>query len=247
MNDEKKGRVGRPKRETTAISGTFADILSDLIEERRKATGQSQNKMAEDLGVTSGTLSQWASDSKTPKDIETYVKIADYFGVSLDYLIGRSKIRKDKINGVLAVDLGLSDLAITNLLELNEWQNKYCERFVSTINFLLEQETKPPTSAGFVDDYGNFVDSFDSEYSSWEAKGYIPLLTVIDEFLAVEEDNTAVYDIMESGKILDVPERGRFNIGSVKTVKASAIIERVLLDDIEDKLKRLRLKHKAQK
>ena len=178
--------------------------------------------------------------------VEVLLCLADYFGVSLDYLVGRSNIRRDEINGVLAVDLGLSDLAITNLLELSEWGNKYCERFVNTTNFLLEQETKPPTSAGFIDDCGNLVDAFDSEYASWESKGYIPLLTVIDEFLTFEEDGAAFYDLMEDGKIVSVPKSGRFNIGSVKTVNASAIIERVLLDDIEEKLKRLRDKRRSQ-
>lgn len=40
------------------------------------------------LGISSGNLSKWKAGG-TPKG-DTLVKVADYFGVSVDYLLGRT-------------------------------------------------------------------------------------------------------------------------------------------------------------
>lgn len=49
-------------------------------------------KMAKDLGFSSGLFSQWKSGKQqiSQKKLEL---IADYFGVSVDYLLGRSDSR----------------------------------------------------------------------------------------------------------------------------------------------------------
>lgn len=53
-----------------------------------KSIGKSPNKVAEDLKIASGTVSAWKKGS--PPNSERLVAIADYFGVSTDYLLGRS-------------------------------------------------------------------------------------------------------------------------------------------------------------
>ena len=46
------------------------------------------NPVAKDLGISSGVLTKWKSGG-IPNG-ETLSKIADYFGVSVDYLLGRT-------------------------------------------------------------------------------------------------------------------------------------------------------------
>lgn len=85
-----KKKPGRPERESTVITKKFADRLSDLVEQRKRA-GNSQKEIASDIGVSSGILSEWCSDKKTPS-IDALFKIAKFFNVSADWLIGLSDV-----------------------------------------------------------------------------------------------------------------------------------------------------------
>lgn len=61
--------------------------FSTRIKEERTKKGLSQPQLAEDLGLTKQTISLWERGVRRP-DFETMEKVADYFGVSLGYLIG---------------------------------------------------------------------------------------------------------------------------------------------------------------
>ncbi|NLT97602.1 MAG: helix-turn-helix transcriptional regulator [Christensenellaceae bacterium] len=52
-----------------------------------------QADLAKHLGVSQATLSNWERGEYQP-DTETLKRIADYFDVSLDYLLGRSDVRR---------------------------------------------------------------------------------------------------------------------------------------------------------
>ena len=55
------------------------------IKELREKENISQEKIAQALQITRATFSNYEIE-KTQPDIETLIKIADYFNVSLDYL-----------------------------------------------------------------------------------------------------------------------------------------------------------------
>lgn len=59
------------------------------IKELRKSRHISQLKMAMDLNMTQNTLSRYETGDREP-GINQLIRIADYFHVSMDYLIGRS-------------------------------------------------------------------------------------------------------------------------------------------------------------
>lgn len=61
--------------------------LSENIRLRRKDKNLTQEQLAEALGVTVGAVSKWESGSTTP-EIETLVRIADFFDLSVDALLG---------------------------------------------------------------------------------------------------------------------------------------------------------------
>ena len=63
----------------------FARRLNDLIFKQ----GVRKKDCATAVGITTGALSQFFS-KKTSPSFETLVSLADYFGVSIDYLVGRS-------------------------------------------------------------------------------------------------------------------------------------------------------------
>lgn len=61
----------------------FVRNLSALIEE----TGITQREFAEKIGVTEVTISRYLSGERSPR-IEIVSKIADFFNVTVDYLLG---------------------------------------------------------------------------------------------------------------------------------------------------------------
>jgi len=62
----------------------FGKILKQLRQERNL----SQRKLAEELGFSNQTVSFWEIGRREP-DLDTLTKIADYFEVSTDFLLGR--------------------------------------------------------------------------------------------------------------------------------------------------------------
>lgn len=63
--------------------------LGKTIKELRTQQGLSQRQLGEKLDVCNQTVSFWESGKREP-DLDTLVKISEYFGVSVDYLLGKS-------------------------------------------------------------------------------------------------------------------------------------------------------------
>ena len=59
------------------------------LKELRNERNISQLKLALDLNMNQNTISRY-ENLEREADYETLLKFADYFGVSLDYLLGRS-------------------------------------------------------------------------------------------------------------------------------------------------------------
>lgn len=54
----------------------------------REDCDKSQSQIAAALGVSPSTVSGWETENRQ-MDYDTLIKIADYFDVSIDYLLGR--------------------------------------------------------------------------------------------------------------------------------------------------------------
>lgn len=59
------------------------------IKELRTQQKLSQRQLGEKLDVCNQTVSFWESGQREP-DLDTLVKISEYFGVTVDYLLGKS-------------------------------------------------------------------------------------------------------------------------------------------------------------
>lgn len=67
--------------------------MYERIENMRKSVGISQGKLEKELGFSNGSISKWKNSTPTPDRLQ---KLADYFGVSVDYLItGEEKENKE--------------------------------------------------------------------------------------------------------------------------------------------------------
>ena len=64
----------------------FAERLKGLMQEE----GLNQVKLAEKVGIKQNTISAWLAKKKEPCITSLWL-LADYFGVEVDFLIGRKE------------------------------------------------------------------------------------------------------------------------------------------------------------
>lgn len=90
---------------------TFADTITTLREERNKK----RQKVADDLGISRASLEYYEKGKRKP-DIEILAKLADYYDVSTDYLLGRTTAKTtDKNLQFVCNYLGLTEKAVEML------------------------------------------------------------------------------------------------------------------------------------
>ena len=97
---------------------SFGEILTSLREER----GIYQKELAAVLKVSVGTISNYENDVHFP-DQDALVQLADYFGVTTDYLLGRTSYRYnlELLNQEYVPGITISDLI--NILQNFNPQN----------------------------------------------------------------------------------------------------------------------------
>lgn len=66
------------------------DFFNNKIEELRKEKKLSQRELAKLVGTSQANISRWEMGMTEPSIIECW-KLADYFGVSIDFLCGRTE------------------------------------------------------------------------------------------------------------------------------------------------------------
>lgn len=70
--------------------------LGKRIIENRKRLGLTQDRLAEQLGVTAQAVSKWENDQSCP-DITMLPKLAEIFGISTDVLLGIEKVHEAEV------------------------------------------------------------------------------------------------------------------------------------------------------
>jgi len=79
------------------------DTIQKIVELLAK-NGISGAKMSRDLGFSNAVFSQWKAGKQKPS-IEKLTKIAEYFNVSTDYLLGNDNIKVyDEHDNIVVID-----------------------------------------------------------------------------------------------------------------------------------------------
>ena len=88
----------------------FGEFLAKL----RKEKGILQKELAAYLNITVATVSNYEKGVHTP-DLKTLVKLADFYDVSTDYLLQRTRYKANisTLNKRLSADYTVSDLMNT--------------------------------------------------------------------------------------------------------------------------------------
>ena len=64
-------------------------MIAKRLKELRKKSGWSQQKLAEEAGLSYNTITKIEQGAATKPTIQTMIKIADAFKISIDELVGR--------------------------------------------------------------------------------------------------------------------------------------------------------------
>lgn len=84
--------------------------IYDRIKELARLKGISIRELEKQLGFSNGLIRQWTKGTKTT----SLEKVANYFNVSTDYLLGRdASPSKGKDKGANVVDLSKDDVILT--------------------------------------------------------------------------------------------------------------------------------------
>ena len=125
-----KGRLKKNEAKEPYKKTNFCNVLNKLFGEK---TG-SQETVAKALGVSRQSFGNWLAGRNQP-DYDTLIAIADYYGVSTDYLLGRTKNRTTtEDDKTTLATTGLTEKALENIKVL-------CHKSKHTIASNLPERT----------------------------------------------------------------------------------------------------------
>jgi HTH-type transcriptional regulator, competence development regulator len=99
-------------------------MLGETIAKLRKEKGLSQYELADRLGFSRGKLSNYEQGSRQP-DYDTLKKIADYFNVSIDQLLGREEKVKTKEDSLDEINKLVKEYGIEQFgfFDIEKWKD----------------------------------------------------------------------------------------------------------------------------
>ena len=92
--------------------------LNENIKKLRIAKGLNQVEFARALSVTKQCVSNWENDNVMPS-IEMLVKIADFFNVTTDYVLGRNEKTYIDVSGLSNEQISHISLIVSDISRLN--------------------------------------------------------------------------------------------------------------------------------
>jgi transcriptional regulator with XRE-family HTH domain len=95
-------------------------LLNENIKNLRLSKNMNQVEFAKALGVTKQCVSNWENDNVVPS-VEMLCKIATFFGVSTDYLLGRSERRVIEVSKLTEEQINHITYIIENFKKLNKF------------------------------------------------------------------------------------------------------------------------------
>ena len=110
-----------------ATENNFAKILTDLRESR----GAKRQEVADQIGISRASLEYYEKGKRKP-DVDVILKLADYYGVTCDYLLRGVRSSFAEIHKTT----GLSDKSIEILQNICKTRKR---GYIKMLNFLIEE------------------------------------------------------------------------------------------------------------
>ncbi|MCL2109456.1 MAG: helix-turn-helix domain-containing protein [Oscillospiraceae bacterium] len=96
------------------LKSIFQERLEDLVFDKKKAAKLTQNQIADEIGIATSALSNYLNSDREAGAVAVY-KIAKYFGVTADYLLGLENA-PTHIEADICDKTGLDEKAVRQLL-----------------------------------------------------------------------------------------------------------------------------------
>ena len=114
---------------------TFAEIITTLRAEK----GKKRQEVADALGISRASLEYYEKGQRKP-DYEVLARLANYYGVSADYLIGRTSAKTTDRDIRFVCDYtGMDDTAVQQLHDNIDTPNSICNEI---LNFFLSNQAE---------------------------------------------------------------------------------------------------------
>ncbi len=239
------------------MNNELSKIIGERINILLANQDKKQKELAEYLGVTDNTISYFVSGKRMPNTAQIK-KIVEFFNVSADYLLCLSDVATTNKDIKFICDYtGLSEKSVD---VLHFYRN--VEMIYPTVNKLLESET-----SSLLQELGymcsdmpkdklkekcekNNID-FEKLENIIETKSYecLQVVSTIEQYLNMKKTTSEkILSISQSGKIISLSETDLEytnkltfdDLISIKTIKQSEIVEKVLLDNMIEKIKQLK-------
>lgn len=110
------------------------EIFISRLDQARKEKGLTQRELANRVGVTEVSMSRYVNGARVPKG-PIVVNIAKALGVSVDYLVGTSSVKKRQTNSDRIRNMSDEELAELITGSLNFDCADYCDSFTQGCAF----------------------------------------------------------------------------------------------------------------
>lgn len=120
-------------KDSYGYDSTFPTLLRELLE----SSNVTQEALAKHCGVQRQSIAQW-KDGNTKPDIMSLKKIAEFFDVSTDYLLGLTPnaTTDTELNAVCEYT-GLSENAVNSLVELKELKYSKSRAYIDLLSCII--------------------------------------------------------------------------------------------------------------
>ena len=181
---------------------------TDNLKAARKKSGKTQKEVAEGIGIGQGTYKNYETGAREPNG-ETLVAIANYFGVTTDYLLGRPDAKEpaDPIDKLMTVDEMEKDL-LREWLSLDEASRK---SFLDVLRKIVAADQKRQTAAS---KRAAYLLRRLSRHN-WQEAEVVETAAVHQADFAVEVDGDSMEPDYLSGDILLVQSTPTIEVGEV--------------------------------
>ena len=220
------------------------NIFLDRFNEEFEKVGEPAKAFARDTTISESAISQYRNRTiKSLPTNKTIEKLARYFGVSSNYLLGKSDAPVYEHEDIMK-KIGLSKKAYRILQSIKGTD------LMKTINYLIEQE-EINLFSGFSPIYDgkeNYDEAFERALQSYESElervesNCIPILSMIHNYYSTKTTDEEMYIVNgDLKKISDFKHRIDRFLANGK-ISTNNIIEDTFLKEIENGLKKSKSK-----